>query len=415
MQIRNAASWGVFQSSNFRLFCGARLLASLAMQMQNVAVGWLVYDLTHSAWALGLVGLVAFTPAVALALFAGHVADAYDRRLILTSSHATTALAAATLFALVWFEVKDVWPIYLCVILVGSARAFGHPASQAMMPNLVPREQFSNAVAWNSSIWQTGSISGPAVGGLLYALGPTTVFAAAAICFGVAAALIAGIQQRVAPAPRARLSWETLMAGLGFIRSQPVILGAITLDLVAVLLGGATALLPIFAQDILHVGPLGLGLLRSMPAAGALVMGFLLAYRPLDRRSGPRMLQAIAVFGLATIGFGLSTNILLSLACLFVVGAADMVSVFVRQTLVQGETPDAMRGRVSAVNTVFIGASNELGEFESGTLAALTGAVPAVVIGGVATLAVAALWGRLFPALASRDRLVAARPASKLS
>jgi MFS family permease len=276
-----------------------------------------------------------------------------------------------------------------------------------MLPNLVPRQQFANAVAWNSSIWQTASICGPAVGGLLYALGPTVVFTTGAGAFATAAVLVWLIQAQHVAMNREKVSWATLAAGLSFIRSRPVIFGAITLDLVAVLLGGATAPLPIFAQDVLHVGPWGLGLLRSAPAVGALSMAILLAHRPLQRHSGKRMLQAVAVFGLATIGFGLSTSFVVSLACLFVAGAADMISVFVRQTLVQGDTPDALRGRVAAVNTVFIGASNELGEFESGALAALIGAVPAVVAGGIATVAVAALWAKRFPALAERDRLIA--------
>ena len=233
------------------------------------------------------------------------------------------------------------------------------------------------------------------------------VFATVGLSFAGAALLASAIRPRPVERAREKVSWTTLLAGLSFIRSRPVILGAVSLDLVAVFLGGATALLPIYAHDILHVGPWGLGLLRSMPALGALAMAFTLAHRPVTRRSGRRMLQAVALFGIATIGFGLSTSLYLSMACLFAVGAADMVNVYVRQTLVQIETPDAMRGRVAAVNSIFIGGSNELGEFESGTVAALLGPVPAVVIGGVATIAVAALWGRLFPALRDRDRLIA--------
>ncbi len=275
------------------------------------------------------------------------------------------------------------------------------------MPNLVPREHFGNAIALNSTISQTATISGPALGGFLYVLGPSVVFGTAALAFAVAAILVTRISHRRGAAARGKVSWETLSAGLRFIRSRPVIFGAISLDLVAVLLGGATALLPIFAQDVLMVGPWGLGLLRSMPAAGALCMGFYLARHSMPRKAGQRMLVAVAVFGLATIGFGFSRSLTLSLACLFVLGAADMVSVFVRQTLVQGDTPDEMRGRVAAVSTIFIGASNELGEFEFGMLAAWLGAVPAVVAGGCATLAVACLWTRLFPDLWRRDALVA--------
>ncbi|WP_018259844.1 MFS transporter [Methylobacterium sp. WSM2598] len=396
----------LLHNSDFRLFGLARFLTGLAYQMQAVAVGWFVYDLTRSALALGLVGLASFAPAILGALVTGHVADTYDRRRIAALAYALIASSAAGLLALALSRHPPVWPVYALMVLTGGARAFANPATQALMPTLVPREQFGAAIAWNSSIWQSASVSGPALGGLLYALGPSVVFGLSAACFAVAAVAVGGIRPRPAAAGRGPVSWATLLAGLTYIRSQPVVLGAITLDLVAVLLGGATALLPIYAQEVLRVGPLGLGLLRSMPAAGGVAMAVVLAHRPLARRAGQRLLLAVAVFGVATVGFGLSTSLPLSMACLFVTGAADMVSVYVRQSLVQGETPDAMRGRVAAVNTVFIGASNELGEFESGTLAALVGAVPAVVAGGVATVLVAGLWGRLFPALRRRDRLL---------
>ncbi|MGY2047054.1 MFS transporter [Methylobacterium sp. JK268] len=398
----------LLSNPDFRLFGLARFLTGVAYQMQAVAVGWFVYDLTHSALALGLVGLASFAPAILGALVTGHVADTYDRRRIAAVAYGLIAAAALGLTGLALVAQAPVWPIYALMILTGGARAFANPATQALMPTLVPREQFGTAIAWNSSIWQSAAISGPALGGLLYALGPAVVFALAAACFAVAALSVGSIRPREAAAGhRGPVTLTTLLAGLTYIRSQPVVLGAITLDLVAVLLGGATALLPIFAQEVLHVGPLGLGLLRSMPAAGGVGMAVVLAHRPLTRHAGARLLAAVAVFGLATIGFGLSSSLPLSMACLLVTGAADMVSVYVRQSLVQGETPDAMRGRVAAVNTVFIGASNELGEFESGTLAALVGAVPAVVIGGIGTLLVAALWSRLFPALRQRDRLIA--------
>ena len=345
--------------------------------------------------------------AVAFVLVTGHVADAFDRRLIMLIAHAATALSAAGLVLFAAMGADAALPVYGLVALAGTARAFGLPAQQALLPLLVSREDFGNAVAWNSSVNQTATISGPALGGVLYLLGPTVVFATVAAAFAAAALIAALIVPRPPERRRERTSWTTLVAGLSFIRAHPVVLGAISLDLVAVFLGGATALLPIFAQDILHVGPVGLGLLRSAPAAGALAMAFTLAHRPVARNAGRQMLQAVALFGLSTIGFGLSTSLYLSLACLALIGAADMVNVYVRQTLVQTETPDAMRGRVAAVNSIFIGASNELGEFESGTLAALLGAVPAVVIGGAATIAVAALWGRMFPQLAARDRLIA--------
>lgn len=375
------------------------------MQVQNVAVGWLVYDLTGDPLALGLVGLAAFLPAVVLALFTGHVADRFDRRSILVACYALATLTAGGLLLCVWIGTRQVWPIYLLVMGFGVGRAFANPAAQALVPNLVPLRHFQNAVAWNSSIWQTATITGPAVGGILYAFGGSVVFGAATLMFALALVLFGAIRPRGATAARAGMSWARLIAGFVFIRSRPVILGAISLDMFAVLLGGATALLPIYARDILAVGPTGFGLLRSMPAVGALLVALLLARRPLARHTGRRMLQAVALFGLATIGFGLSTSLVLSLFCLFVMGAADMVSVFVRQTLVQIDTPDAMRGRVAAVNTVFIGASNELGEFESGVVAAVIGTVPAVVVGGVGTLLVAALWSRWFPALRDRDRL----------
>ncbi|MGX7707923.1 MFS transporter [Methylobacterium sp. Gmos1] len=402
------SGWTLFRNRDFRLFGGARFLTGLAYQMQAVAVGWFVYDLTRSALALGFVGLASFAPAMLGALVTGHVADTFDRRRVAAISYGLLALAGLGLMALAASHSTPVWPVYALMVLVGTARAFANPASQALLPTLVPREQFGSAIALNSSLWQSASVTGPALGGLLYALGPAVVFGLAAACFACAAVSIVGIRPppTAAVTHRPAVTWATLLAGLTYIRSQPVVLGAITLDLVAVLLGGATALLPIFAQEVLFVGPLGLGLLRSMPALGSVATAILLAHRPLTRGVGPRLLIAVGVFGLATIGFGLSTSLPLSMACLFVTGAADMVSVYVRQSLVQGETPDAMRGRVAAVNTVFIGASNELGEFESGTLAAFIGAVPAVVVGGVATVAVAALWGRLFPALRRRDHLV---------
>jgi MFS family permease len=398
--------WVAFRHRDFALYCAGRFVLATAVQMQNVAIGWLVYDITRDPFALGIVGLMAFLPAIGLAIVTGHVADRFDRRGILLVCCALAALAGAGLFACAWSGTRQVWPIYALTLLFGATRAFANPAGQALVPNLVPPEHFENAIAWNSSAWQAATILGPALGGLLYAAGGSGVFAVATGCFALTFALVALIRHRAARARREKTTWTTLIAGIRFIREKPVIFGAISLDLFAVLLGGATALLPIYARDILQVGPWGLGLLRSMPAVGAAVMALFLAYRPLTRRTGRRMFQAVAIFGLATIGFGLSTSLPLSLACLFVLGAADMVSVFVRQTLVQIDTPDAMRGRVSAVNTVFIGASNELGEFESGAVAALIGTVPAVVVGGLGTLLVAALWARWFPELRDRDRLV---------
>ncbi len=406
-----AAAAGVFRERDFALYFAGRFLSGAALQIQNVAVGWLVYDITGDALALGLVGLATFLPAIGLALVTGHVADRFDRRAILVICYAICALTACGLLLLAWQGNQAMAPIYGLVILFGTARAFANPAGQALLPNLVPPVHLKTAVAWNSSAWQTATILGPALGGLLYAFGSSVVFGAAALAFALTAMLYAALRRRPAAGAHARTSWTSLVAGIVYIRSQPVILGAISLDLFAVLLGGATALLPIYARDILAVGPWGLGLLRSAPAVGAVLMALCLIKWPLRRQTGRRMFQAVALFGLATIGFGLSTSLPFSLLCLAVLGAADMVSVVIRQTLVQLETPDAMRGRVAAVNSVFIGASNELGEFESGALAALIGVVPAVVAGGLGTIAVAGLWAYWFPALRQRDELLPETPA----
>lgn len=394
----------VFRSRDYGLYLGARFLSQLATQMQNVAVGWLVYDLTRNPLNLGLVGLATFLPAVTLALVTGHIADRFDRRRILILCHVFTVLTNLGLLAIALSGAPDVRLIYLLLIIFGTARAFANPAGQALVPNLVPPELLGTAIAWNATVWQVAIIGGPALGGFLYLLGPGATLAATSLCFfctGTLLFLMRGRSQAVPPTA----NWDTLLAGIRFIRSRPVLFGAISLDLFAVLLGGATALLPVYARDILDVGPAGLGLLRSMPAVGALLMALWLAQHPLQSRSGLRMFQGVAVFGVATIVFGLSTSMLLSCLALFLIGAGDMISVFVRATLVQFDTPDAMRGRVAAVNSVFIGASNELGEFGSGAVAALIGTVPSVVLGGAGTLVVCALWMRWFPDLRQRDRL----------
>jgi MFS family permease len=395
----------VLRLRGFQLLLASRFLSGVALQMHNVAVGWFVYDLTNSAWALGLVGLFAFAPAFAFALFTGQVADSYDRRTIITVAHTLSAGGALFLMLYASSGARDVWPVYVVVLLVGTARAFGVPAAQALVPNLVPREHLAAAIALNASTGQMANVSGPAIGGFLYVFGPSVVFGIEGACLGIAAILAFLIGARPVVRLKEKVTLETLLAGLTFIRSRPVVLGAISLDMVAVILGGATALLPIFARDILEVGPVGLGLLRSAPAVGAVCVGLAIARFPLNKRVGQRMFQSVAAFGLATIAFGLSTNFYFSLFALFLVGASDMVSVVIRLTLVQIETPDEMRGRVAAVNAIFIGASNELGAFESGALAALAGPVFSVVFGGTATLGVVAIWYRLFPALAKRDRL----------
>jgi MFS family permease len=400
------SGWAAFESRDFRLFCAARFLSGLARQAQNVAMGLFVYDVTQSAWALGLAGLFTFAPSIVFAFFTGHVADSFDRRLVATLAHAAAGLSAAGLFLCAWFEIEAMWPVYALAALAGASRVFGNPATQAMVPNLVPRERFDSAVGWDQTISQTATISGPAIGGLLYAFDPGLSFAGAAAAAALAAALTAAIRARTASRPREKVTWTTLLAGVTYVRAHRAILGAITLDFVAVLFGGVTALLPIFAQDVLGVGPWGVGLLRSMQALGALCTASFLAYRPLKQRAGARLLQAVAAYGLAILTFGLSTDFLLSLICMFVAGAADMVSVFIRMTLVQIDTPDAMRGRVSAVNSLLTGASNSLGEFESGAVATLIGAVPTVILGGVASILLAVVWARLFPELRDRNRLI---------
>jgi MFS family permease len=399
------SSYAAFKHRDFTLYWLARFLAAVALQMQAVAVGWQVYDVSRDPLDLGLVGLVTFLPAILLLLVTGHVADRFDRRLIIMICYAIEAVCAAALLALVVDGLKAVWPIFLVVFGVGTARAFASPAVQAFMPNLVPTEDFSSALAWNSTAWQIATVGGPAIGGLLYALGPEIVYGTGTGFLIFAAVLMAMMRFRRIKTTLEPASWDTLVAGIRFIWSKQIILGAISLDLFAVLFGGATALLPIFARDILEIGPWGLGMLRSAPALGAVLVAVVLAHRPVRHKAGRTLLIAVAVFGAATIVFGFSTSIWLSLAMLVVLGAADMISVFVRQSLVLMRTPDEMRGRVNAVNMVFVGASNEVGEFESGVVAAWFGAVASVIIGGVCTMAVAGLWAYRFPALRRVNRL----------
>lgn len=406
MLTTRSSAWALLAEGDFARFCGARFLSGAALQMQNVAVGWLVYDWTKSALALGFAGLAAFLPAVGLALVAGHVADTFDRRRIVACVYGLNALVACGLLVCAFAGARALPAVYGLIVLAGAARSFGNPASQALLPNLVDKAVFGRAVTLATTFWQSATILGPAMGGLLYVFGPQVVFGTATAFFAAASLAVLAIRHRAAPIERRAASWSELVAGIGFVRSRPILLGAISLDLFAVLLGGANALLPIFVQSVLETGPWGLGLLRSMPGAGAVTMSALLATVPLQRKVGLKLFLSVATFGLATIGFGLSTSVVLSMVCLFVAGAADTISVVVRQTLVQAETPDGMRGRVAAVNSIFIGASNELGEFESGLLAAWLGAVRAVVLGGVGTIAVAAGWAYLFPALRRRDRLV---------
>jgi MFS family permease len=384
----------------------SRLLSGAASQMLMVAIGWRMYELTGSAWDLGLVGLFQFVPALVLALPAGHVADRYHRGHVAAICVVAQTAAALTLLGAWLGAGGDSRALLLgASVVLGAARTFQMPAQQALLPALVPARMLPRAMAFSAAGIQASVIGGPALGGLLCALGAPVVYGACALLTAASAWLLAGLQYPRQAPPREPVTLDTLLAGVRFVWARKPVLGAISLDLFAVLLGGAVALLPIFAKDILHTGPWGLGLLRAAPALGALLMSGWLTRHPPRRRVGRLLLVSVAVFGVCMVVFGLSTQFWLSLLALAVSGAADMVSVVVRQTLVQLETPDAMRGRVSAVNAVFIGASNQLGEFESGATAALLGPVGATVLGGIGTVLVAIGWIRLFPSLASRDRL----------
>jgi MFS family permease len=401
----------LLRDARFRRFWLARVAASAASQMLMVALGWQMYDLTGSAWDLGLVGLAQFVPALALALPAGHVVDRHARQRVLALALAVQTVLALALALAAWQHAVSRALVLGVSVALGALRAFQMPASQALLPQLVPLVQLPRALALASAGLQGAIITGPALGGAVYALGPTAVYALAALGFAAAVAWLWGVRTRgetAASGAREPLTWRSMSAGLAYIWHHPVMLGAISLDLFAVLLGGATALLPMFARDILHTGPWGLGLLRAAPAAGALLMSLALARWPLQRRVGRWLLLGVAAYGVATGVFALSTWFWLSWAALAASGAADMVSVVVRQSLAQLETPDQMRGRVAAVNSLFIGASNQLGEFESGATAALLGPVGSVLLGSAGTLLVVALWWRLFPALARRDGLLAA-------
>lgn len=389
----------ILRNRAFALYLCARTCTFLASQMFGVAVGWQIYALTGSAMYLGFVGLVRFLPMFCLTLVVGYAADRFDRRLIARISQTIESLATGVLALLSFQGLQHEASILILVAFVGAARAFEGPALHALLPNLVPIKIFPKAAALSSSAIQTATIVGPAVGGFLYVTGATTVYIATCLLFFAASLFLAGIRMEITPVKQKPVTVQTLLAGINFIRSRKEILGAISLDLFAVLLGGATALLPIYARDILMVGPWGLGLLRSAPAVGALIVSTVLARRPILDQVGRRMFFAVLVFGVATIAFALSKLFLLSLAALFIMGASDVVSVVIRQSLVQIRTPDDMRGRVSAVNSMFIGTSNQLGEFESGVTAALFGTMPAAVLGGVGTILVGLLWMRLFPEL----------------
>jgi MFS family permease len=408
-----------FKSRDFRLYQTARLMVILGAEAQSVAVAWQVYALTHSALDLGYTGLALFLPGLFVMLAAGHAADRYDRRKIILLCYGLQAICTAVLL---WLSMSAtalqggrIWPIYAVLVGIGLGRAFSGPAASAMMPSLVPKEHFVNAVTWGATVYQIANMSGPAVGGILFTLplaGIMPAWNGAPVVYGFTLVMLLGflvlvsmIRAKMAMTQKKAFSVKTVLAGLEYVWRAKLLLGSISLDLFAVLLGGATALLPIFATDILHAGPGGLGLLRAMPSVGALVVSLTMLVRPIKRRAGATMLVCVGIFGAATVLFGLSRSIWLSACTLVIVGASDMVSVVVRSSLLQLATPPEMRGRVSAVNWLFIGASNEFGEFESGLTAHWWGAVRAVVIGGVASMVVTASAAGLFPQLRKADAL----------
>lgn len=403
-----------YRKRDLRFFLSARLLSTIAMQIQSVAIGWQIYDIARTPLSLGLVGLCQFVPMLLCTLPAGDITDRFNPRLVYGLSNMLQGLCSALFLGLLLFATHQLWAFYGVLVLFGVARGFAMPSGQALLPFLVAKENLPRAISINSSLFTGAVIAGPAIGGFLYAAGPVAVYAVCLLFF-CAPALIAfqlgGRHFRPEPGEASRLA--RIIEGIRFVRSRPVILGAISLDLFAVLLGGATALLPIYARDILHVGPQGLGFLRSAPAAGAFLVAFTLTHKPIARHAGLKMFAAVALFGVATIVFGLSRDFLVSLSALFLLGAGDMISVQVRSTLIQLATPDRMRGRVSSVNALFIGASNELGEFESGGTAALIGTVPAVVAGGIGTLLVVGLWMKLFAPLARVDRMQDVEPQNR--
>ena len=393
------ARLAAFSHRPFVHYWWARFCATFAVQIISVAVGWQVYDLTREASDLGIIGLVQFLPQLLLVLVTGFVADLYGRRRVMTLSIALEVLCAAAILYFSWRGLVTPLPIFIALAVLAVARAFFGPASQALTVNLVPVEHFANAVSWNSSAWQTASIVGPVAGGLLYGLGPNVAYSVATVMLVVSLYLLLLIPEPPPPTVLRKITFASLFEGLHFIRREKIVLGAISLDLFAVLLGGAVALMPIYARDILQLGPWGLGLLRAAPGVGAVLTAAFLATSPIRDKAGKVLLVFVALFGVFTIVFGLSTVAWLSILALALIGAVDMVSVVIRETLLQLWTPDDVRGRVNAVNMVFLGASNELGEFRAGFMAAWIGAVKAVVVGGVGAVAVAIVWGWLFPQL----------------
>ena len=400
-----------FTYPDFSLYQLARFLVVAGLEMQSVAVGWQIFETTKRPLDLGLVGLCQFSPGILLFLITGHAADTFNRRKLLMTCYAGFGVCSALLLFYALSGLRTVLPMYAVVVLLGVVRSFNNPASRSLLPQIIPEEHLQNAIAWNSSVNQGGTILGPSLGGLIYAVakGPAAVYTTSMLAAAGAVFLMTQIKLYIKARPREPLSLKSVMAGLRYIGEKKIILGSISLDLFAVLLGGAVALLPVFASEVLRTGPWGLGLLRASPAIGAGSMALLLAHRPFRSRAGLTMLWCVGGFGAFTVLFGISRNLVLSMAALILVGCMDMVSVVVRSTLVQLATPDEMRGRVSAVEMIFIGASNEIGQFESGITAQWFGAVPAVIMGGVGTLLITALWAWNFPELRRVEKLSSLR------
>ena len=403
-----------FVSRDFKLYQAGRVAAIVGSEAQALAVGWQVYQITHRAIDLGYTGLALFLPGLLFMLPAGHTADRFDRRRVLLVCYSLQTVCSMVLFALAWRGMHTVLPIYVLLFLIGSGRAFSSPASSALIPHLVDRDSFVNAITWGASIFQIANIAGPALGGILFTLplpgrweGAPVVFLFTVVCLVLYLVFVAALHARPGRMEHRAASMNVVLAGIRYVFDNRLLLGSISLDLFAVLLGGAVALMPIFAKEILHAGPRGLGLLRASPALGALAVSGFLTWRPIERHAGRKMLFCVAAFGAATVVFGLSRSIVLSVFALLVVGASDMVSVVIRSSVLQLATPPEMRGRVSAVNSLFLGASNEFGEFESGVTAQWWGAVRAVVIGGIGSMIVTGLWAVLFPPLRKADRLTA--------
>jgi MFS family permease len=411
-ELTNNRGTAAFRSRDFRLYQMARVMGILGAEAQSVAVAWQVYQITHRALDLGYTGLALFLPGLVFILPAGHTADRFDRRAVILVCYSMQALCTASLFWFAWTRMQNVYIIYALLFLIGTGRAFSGPASSALLPHLVPKEHFVNAVAWGATIFQIANITGPALGGLLFTLpihgnlnGAAVVFLFTLFTLVWFLILVGSLHVRPGRMEHRAISVEVILAGFRYVARSKLLLGSISLDLFVVLLGGAVALMPIFAHDILKTGPQGLGMLRAAPAVGALMVSIIVISRPIQRRAGMLMFVCVGIYSVATIVFGLSRNLVLSLVTLMIVGASDMVSVVIRSSLLQLATPAAMRGRVSAVNSLFVGASNELGEFESGLTAHWFGTVPAVVIGGVGSLLITLLWGVFFPALRNADEL----------